>query len=233
MVHRLILWDIDGTLVSCGRWGRLALEVGASEAAGIAEPPHVEMSGKTDPQIVGEILAMAGLAPDRIEDSVPAALAVAERKLAEWRPQIAAGGFVQPGVEALLERLAASDGVRQTVVTGNVVRNARVKLAVFGLDRYVDFEVGAYGSDHADRDRLVPIALARVHERRGDAFAPEEAWVIGDTEHDLRCARAAGSHCVLVGTGKSGFESVRDLDADRVLEDLSDTDGVLELLLGA
>lgn len=231
-MHRLILWDIDGTLVSCGRWGRLALEVGASEVAGIAEPPHVEMSGKTDPQIVGEILALAGIAAERVEGLVPDALAVAERRLAGWMPQIADEGFVQPGVEKLLERLAAVEGVRQSLVTGNVVRNARVKLAVFGLDRYVDFEVGAYGSDHADRDRLVPIALERVRDRRGDAFSPEEAWVIGDTAHDLRCARAAGSHCILVGTGKTGFAAVRDLDADRVVEDLSDTDGVLGVLLG-
>ena len=231
-MHRLVLWDIDGTLVSCGRWGRLALERGAAEAAGLDDVPHVEMSGKTDPQIVGEILALAGAAPDATERLVPEALVVAERRLAQWAPEIAEEGFVQPGVEKLLERLDDIDGVRQSLVTGNVVRNAEVKLGVFGLDRFIDFAAGAYGSDHAERDRLVPIALGRMAELRGERFAPDEAWIIGDTVHDLRCARAAGSRCILVGTGKEGYASVRDLEADRVFEDLADTDSVLELLLG-
>lgn len=228
----LLLWDIDGTLVSCGRWGRLALERGAAEAAGLEDVPHVEMSGKTDPQIVGEILALSGAAPDDIERLVPEALAVAERRLAEWTPNITSDGLVQPGVEKLLQRLHDTAGVRQSLVTGNVVRNAHVKLEAFGLDRFVDFEVGAYGSDHAERDRLVPIALGRMAERRGEHFAPAEAWVIGDTPHDLACARAAGSRCILVGTGKDGFGSVRDLGADHVFADLADTEAVLEVLFG-
>jgi phosphoglycolate phosphatase-like HAD superfamily hydrolase len=234
-MHRLILWDIDGTLVSCGRWGRLALETGAVEAAGLKDVPHVVMGGKTDPQIVGEILGLAGLEPDGIERLVPEALAVAERRLAEWAPNIAEEGYSQPGVETLLARLEKTDGVRQSLVTGNVVRNARVKLAVFGLDRFVDFEVGAYGSDHAERDRLVPIALRRMRELRGDDYAPEEVWVIGDTVHDLRCARAAGTRCALVGTGKEGLpspEQLHGLEADRTWPDLSDTEHVMAALLG-
>ena len=232
MAHRLVLWDVDGTLVSTGPVGRQALEAGAAEVAGLETVPQVSMGGKTDPQIVGEILAAAGLQPDRAARLVPAALAVAERRLAQWRNRIAEEGFAQPGVRALLEALAGTDGVRQTLLTGNVEPNAFVKVDVFGLTPFFDFAVGAYGSDHADRDQLVPVALDRVARLRRDRFSPAEAWVIGDTANDLRCARAGGARCLLVGTGREGIGALDGLDPDRLVPDLADTEAVLATLLG-
>ncbi len=232
MVHRLVLWDIDGTLVSTGSVGRQALEAGAGEVAALATVPHISMGGKTDPQIVAEILAEAGLPPDRAALLLPAALAVAERRLADWRDRIAGEGFAQPGVRALLEALAGTDGVRQTLLTGNVEPNAFVKVDVFGLAPFFDFAIGAYGSDDADRDRLVPIALDRAARLRHDRFSPSEVWVIGDTANDLRCARAGGAHCLLVGTGREGIGALDGLDPDRLVPDLTDTGAVLGTILG-
>ena len=97
--------------------------------------------------------------------------------------------------------------------------------------RVFNFAVGAYGTDHAERDRLVPISLRRVSDLRGETYPPEHVWVIGDTRHDLSCANVVGVRCLIVGTGRDGYESVCDLEADAVVEDLGDTDRILEILL--
>ena len=230
--HRLILWDVDGTLVSTGPVGRQALETGSAEVAGVDEVPHVSMSGKTDPQIVSEILALTGAPSEEIAALVPRALGVAEQRLAEWRPRMAAEGFVQPGVRRVLEALSATGGVRQTLLTGNLEPNAFVKVDVFGLAPFFDFAIGAYGSDNADRECLVPISLERATRLRGDTFRPDEAWIVGDTVNDLRCALTGGAHCLLVATGREGIGDLGGLHPDRILDDLSDTEAVLEVLLG-
>jgi phosphoglycolate phosphatase-like HAD superfamily hydrolase len=133
-------------------------------------------------------------------------------------------------VAELLERLADAPGVVQSLLTGNLAANAAVKVGAFGLQRWLDLEIGAYGSDHADRTELVPIALERARRLRGEHYEPDEVWVIGDTANDLACARAGGVRCLLVGTGTHGHEAVAGLDADAVLEDLSDLDAVLSAL---
>jgi phosphoglycolate phosphatase len=229
--HRLVLWDVDGTLVSTGPVGRQALEAGAAEAGGLPEVPHVSMSGKTDPQIIAEILTLSGLHVDDIAELVPAALVVAETRLAQWRPRIAEEGFVQPGVRKVLGALSDTDGVRQTLLTGNVEPNAFVKVDVFGLAPYFDFAIGAYGSDHDDRDRLVPISIERAARLRDDHFRPEQAWIVGDTGNDLRCAKAGGARCLLVRTGREGIGDLQGLQPDHAFDDLTDTDGVLDVLL--
>jgi phosphoglycolate phosphatase-like HAD superfamily hydrolase len=115
-------------------------------------------------------------------------------------------------------------------LTGNLTANAAVKVGAFGLTHLFDFEVGAYGTDHADRLELVPIALERVERFRGETYAPDEVWVIGDTPNDLACARAGGVRCLLVGTG--GQEGLEALGADAVLADLGDVDRAVALLTG-
>ncbi|HVC13407.1 MAG TPA: haloacid dehalogenase-like hydrolase [Acidimicrobiales bacterium] len=232
MPRRLILWDIDGTLLTTGPVGRLALEVGASRAAGLDEVPYVAMSGKTDPMIVRELLTLAGLSPGDVDRMLPVALTEAQHLLAAETDRIRAEGTVHPGVRELLAALMDVDGVRQSLLTGNVAPNALVKVRAFGLDRYLDPDVGAYGTDHPERDGLVPIALERSEARRGERYLPDEVWVIGDTVRDLSCARAGGVRCLIVGTGHEGFDAVRDLDADAMFENLADTDLALKLLLG-
>ncbi|MDA8312922.1 MAG: haloacid dehalogenase-like hydrolase [Actinomycetota bacterium] len=231
MPTRLILWDIDGTLLATGPVGRLALELGACRAAGIDEVPEVAMGGKTDPQIVRELLSLSRVAPGDVDTLVPVALGEAQRILAAGSARMRVEGAVHPGVAELLGALSEVRGVRQTLLTGNIRANAVVKVHAFGLDRFLDVAVGAYGTDHADRDGLVPIALDRVRERRGETYLPDQVWVIGDTARDLSCARAGGVCCMIVGTGREGFDAVQSLEADAVLADLADTDLVMKLLL--
>jgi hypothetical protein len=102
--------------------------------------------------------------------------------------------------------------------------------AAFDLTAYFDVEVGAYGTDHADRNRLVPIALERVERLRGEYHRADEVWVIGDTPGDFACARAAGVRCLLVATGEIPMSELASLDADSALEDLTITEQVVEIL---
>lgn len=232
MLRRLILWDIDGTLLTTGPTGRIALELGARRAAGLDEVPHVVMSGKTDPGIVRELLSCAGIAPHDVDRMVPAALEEAARVLAAETERIRQEGRVHPGVRELLAAMSRVGGVRQSLLTGNIATNALVKVRTFGLDRHLDPEIGAYGTDHPERDGLVPIALERAEALRGASYRPEEVWVVGDTFRDLSCARAGGVRCLIVGTGHDGFDAVRSLEADAVLENLADTELALKILLG-
>ncbi len=233
MPRRFILWDIDGTLLTTGPVGRLAIESGARLVTGLDELPHVVMSGKTDPQIVREILSSAGVPHREIDEVLPRALEESERFLEHEGQRMRSEGRVHPGVADLLEALSTTISVRQSLLTGNIAPNAYLKVHAFGLEHFLDLPIGAYGTDHADRNLLVPFALRRVRELRGEDYRPDEVWVIGDTANDLSCARAGGVRCLIVGTGHDGFDAVQDLEADAVLEDLSDTELVLKILLAS
>ncbi len=234
MPRKLILWDIDGTLLSTGRAGRHALERAAASLIGLprdGEVPRIVMSGKTDQRIIREICEAADVPAERTEELLPQAMAVAIETLASSADRIRTEGTVHPGVGALIDRLAGIEGVRQSLVTGNLTPNARVKVEAFGLHPHIDFDAGAYGDDHHDRNELVPIALRRVRELRNEIYDTGDVWVIGDTEHDLACARAAGVRCLLVGTNWDGANTIQGLDPDASFADLSDTEAVLAVLL--
>ena len=225
---RLLLWDVDGTLIRGGGVGSDAIHRAAAVVLGkpIVGPPVV-MHGKTDPQILTELFLAAEVAEAEIGEMLPVAVAETERLLA-----LAEADLRRRGVVEVLERVGTVPGVRQTLVTGNLLANAVVKLAAFDLTAYFDVEVGAYGTDHVDRNELVPIALERVARLRGERYLPEEVWVIGDTPGDLACARAAGVRCLLVGTGQIPTSELLSLDAEAVLADLTNTDEVVEILTG-
>jgi phosphoglycolate phosphatase len=230
-VRRLLLWDIDGTLVRGGGVGSDAINRAAAIVSGKSiVGGSVLMHGKTDPEILTEIFRAAEIAEHEIPRLLPAAMAEAERLLALAEDELRRRGDVIGGVIEALARLADIAGVRQTLVTGNLVGNAAVKLAAFDLTVYFDVEVGAYGTDHADRKALVPIALERVERLRGEYYRPDEVWVIGDTPGDFACARAAGVRCLLVATGQIPMSELLSLDADAVLEDLTNTEQVVEIL---
>ncbi|HEX7166947.1 MAG TPA: haloacid dehalogenase-like hydrolase [Acidimicrobiales bacterium] len=233
-MKRLVLWDVDGTLLRAGEAGRVVFDTAVGRALARELSPdvltQVTMSGKTDPQIAREILALAEVADDEVDRHLPAVLRHLEEELAAAADRIRETGHVLPGVEDLLPRLHADPDVLQSVLTGNLAANAAVKLGAFRLERWFDLDVGAYGSDHHDRTELVPIARRKAEEQYGRSFAPEETWVIGDTPRDLECARAGDARCLLVATGRFDFEDLSGLDADAVLGDLSDVDGVLALL---
>lgn len=232
-VRRLVLWDVDGTLVDAGPVARQAFELAVSDVLGGDPGDHgVSMSGKTDPEIALEVLAAVGVPRARAATLLPAVLAALERRLAAEAERIRREGRAHPGAAEVLERLHAHGDVMQSVLTGNLEGNARAKLSAFGLERYLDLEVGAYGSDHHDRDELVPIALARLERRYGARLEAADVWVVGDTPRDLACARAGGARCLLVATGRYPLEALAGLGADVLLPGLDDADAVRAVLLG-
>lgn len=227
---KLVLWDIDGTVLRAGPVAREVFSTALERVMGVHPGEHgVAMSGKTDPQIAEEILTTMAVDPTVAADQLSAVLGQLEKELAAAPERLREQGHVMPGVETLLGRLDADPDVVQTALTGNLAANAGVKLAAFGLDRWLDLRVGAFGSDHHDRCALVPIARERVAQRYGRA--PETVWVIGDTPNDLACARAGGARCLLVATGRIPYSELAELPADAVLSDLSDSDAVAALLL--
>ncbi len=227
---RLILWDIDGTLVRAGDVGALIFDVAIEKRLGRPPSSRVLMSGKTDPQIVLEYLTEFDLPDADAGAHLTAILEDLEAELAARAHVISAHGIVLPGVTELLARLDADDDVVQTVVTGNIAPNARIKVGAFGLDRWLNLEMGAYGSDHADRNELVPIARARVEAARGVSVVPDDVWVVGDAPADLACARAGGARCLLVATGRPAFDDLQALGPDALRHDLSDADDIYDLL---
>ena len=187
------------------------------------------MSGKTDPQIVCEYLQSMGIDGTNV---LPTILQRLEVELAEAREQLARDGSACLGSERLLARLAVTHGIAQSLLTGNTFANAALKLSTFRLDRYLDLETGAYGSDHPDRLQLLPTALRRQAELRGRIFEPSDVVVIGDSPNDLACAKANGTRCVLVATGNYTIDQLYALGADEVLPNLADTERVMGTLIG-
>ena len=228
---RLLLWDVDGTLITGGGVGGRSIVEAVTTVAGRAlARDAVLMHGKTDPQIIAELFRAAEVADDDAASLLPQAIAECERLLAAAEAELREKGAVMEGVVDVLAACAAVLGVRQTLVTGNLAANAAVKLAAFDLAGWFDPEAGAYGTDHADRDELVPIALERVERLRGERYDPDDVWVIGDTPGDLACARAAGVRCLLVATGAIPLDEL--VGADAAVPDLTATDEVVALLTG-
>lgn len=227
----LVLWDVDGTLVRTAGAGALAFLDAVEEVLGIRPPDDSGsfMAGMTDPQIALELLRRLA-APDPYA-CVGAVLAALEPALARLAGQIATAGWVCPGVPEVLVGLAEEPSVAQTLLTGNLAANARLKLSALGLGDGIEYDIGAYGSDHHDRCQLVPIALDRL-AATGRRAHPSRSWVVGDTPRDLECARAGGVQCLLVATGGYAYEELAPLGAEMVLRDLSDVDSVVALLSG-
>jgi phosphoglycolate phosphatase-like HAD superfamily hydrolase len=230
VLRRFVLWDVDGTLVRAGDLGAAVFDLALDNVLGIRPETRVRMSGKTDPQIVRDYLVQEGV--EETEGVVDAVLREIEGHLAAAAAagELAAGGTACPGVADVLALLSEDPRVLSSLLTGNIAPNALVKVAAFGLDPWLDLEVGAYGSDESDRNLLVPVALDRLASRRGVRLHPGDVWVVGDTPRDFECARVAGARCLLVATGRYGAEELARLGPDAVLEDLTDAAGVAKLL---
>jgi phosphoglycolate phosphatase len=209
----LVLWDIDGTLVYSAGHGRWAFQE-AFEAVVGREPEQVEFAGRTDHQI-----ALAMLGGER--DHLPRLLEELAGALEARKEAMRSDGYAYPGVPAVLEALHARDDVVQSLLTGNIESNAAVKVSAFGLERWLDFEVGAYGSDpHEERSDLVAVARERAAAKYGE---PTGAVLVGDTPLDVRAAQRAGARAVAVATGFADREALRASGPDAFLEDFTDT----------
>jgi phosphoglycolate phosphatase-like HAD superfamily hydrolase len=225
---KLVLFDIDGTLVLTGGAGVRAMTRACDELVGSSNALHgVAVAGRTDWIILSDALERLGR--DLDQDLFGA---LRDRYVEYLRQEIKVPGHgvkaVMPGIEALLEELQARDGVYLGLLTGNFEAGARIKLEYFDLWRY--FQCGAFGDDAADRNALVPFAVSRARECGVPDLAPHDILVVGDTPHDVACARAVGATPVAVATGMFTPEQLRDCGADIVFRDLSDTAAFTSLL---
>jgi phosphoglycolate phosphatase-like HAD superfamily hydrolase len=187
----------------------------------------VAVAGYTDSNILSRALLRAGLpnTPDVHARFRHAYVARLRHEIADT----GTGAYgLLPGVRDLLEALARDERFHLGLLTGNYQAAAEIKLRTFGVDHY--FEWGAFGEDSTDRNELACLALARARERRVPHAAFTRAVVIGDTPHDIACARAAGARAIAVATGPVPAQDLADAGADAVLDDLSDTARVLRLL---
>jgi phosphoglycolate phosphatase-like HAD superfamily hydrolase len=218
--RRLILFDIDGTLLTAGGAPRLAFRRALIARFGTSgDEARTDFSGKTDPQIVYEIMRGAGFDDDRIEAGIDELF---EHYLAGLERELPADPAhrLHPGAAAVVEALDADPRVVLGLVTGNVERGARLKLERFDLWRR--FRVGAFGSDHPDRDRLPRIAMERASRLTGHAFTGSDTVVIGDSPADIRCARAAGAVAVAVASGLPTREELAARGPDVLLDSLEE-----------
>ncbi len=226
-MHTLVLFDIDGTLVR-GTAAKFAFETAMVETYGTAGAvDSYDFSGKTDPQIARELLLAAGLEDATVEAGLAG---LWDRYIGELESRIIENPMkLLPGVADLIEALDAEPDVALGLVTGNIIRGARVKLGSVGLAEC--FEVGGYGSDHAVRDHLPAIALERAFEAWGVRFPPESAVIVGDTPRDVQCGKHEGTRTVAVATGRIPREQLEATGADAVFDDFSDVGSVIEVLL--
>ena len=229
---RVVLFDIDGTLLWTDGAGRRAVHQALEDVFGAPAPDGHEFDGKTDPQIVRELMLLGGVAPDTIEARLPDALA---RYVELLRHELARDDHsdkTYPGIGPLLDALEARDDVLLGLLTGNVHHGALAKLDAVGLARD-RFKVGAFGSDHASRPELPAIARARAETLLGHVVAGEDVVVIGDTPADMGCGRGIGARAIGVATGRYSVEDLRACSAAAVFADLADTDAVMRAILGA
>lgn len=232
MTRLLVLFDIDGTLLLTPGAGRRAITAALADRMIDARVwEAIRFDGKTDPQIVRELLEAAGDAsasdPQAVAEILERYLVLLEAELSRAPGRTR----VLPGVSMLLDRLEAEADVVLGLLTGNIAPGAGLKLRSGGLDP-ARFRVGAYGSDSSHRPDLPAIAAERAAPIFGRVPAGETVIIVGDTPADVTCGRAIGARAVAVATGSYALTELREAGARAAFEDLSDTDAVLEAILG-
>jgi phosphoglycolate phosphatase len=229
---KLVLFDIDGTLVWTDGAGRRAIHHALTEVFGATGPADYRFDGKTDPQIVRDLMRFVGHADGHIDNRMQQVFALYVERLHE---ELRAPGYcprVMPGVFELLEALESHPNVVLGLLTGNLADGARAKLTSVGIDPR-RFRVGAYGSDHEERPSLPDVARRRMRDELGMEISGSDCVIIGDTPADLTCGRALGARAIGVATGRYSTEELRQHSPSAVFADLSDTAAVVaEILSG-
>jgi len=227
-VRRLVLFDIDGTLLTSGPLARQAFAGALRDVFGTeGDMDTFRFEGKLDPVIVTELMSGAGVDAALIQarrdealglylDRLEAALEVKEPTL-------------KPGVRALVERVAAAADVLNAVLTGNVARGAKIKLSAARLFHH--FKFGVYGDERPRRVDLGPVAVERAHALTGVLFLGSQCVVVGDSTHDVACGQAIGARVVGVATGTTPRAALEAAGADIVFDDFSDVDAAYEAIL--
>jgi len=224
---RLVLFDVDGTLLSAGRAARDSILAALAAVLGWeGSADGNDFSGKTDPQILRE-LVLESVGAERFESALSAVL---DRYVEELRGRLRPEAVVpKPGIPGLLERLAAEPRVALGLLTGNIERGARMKLEPPGFNRYFSF--GAFGDDSPDRYCLPPIALERAREATGYEFSPGGVVIVGDSVHDVLCGRSLGARAIAVATGPTSFEKLAAERPSAIFSDFSDVESAMEAIL--
>jgi len=222
---RLVLFDLDGTLLWTDGAGRRAIHRALVEVLGTAGPIEgFRFDGRTDGEIVGKLAEGAGLAPDAalVDRVLSRYVALLEDELARPTQRTT----VYPGVTELLAALERRRECVLGLLTGNVRPGARLKLASGGID-ISRFRVGAFGSDSAHRPDLPAVARRRAREELGLELAGEDLVIVGDTPSDVTCGRGIGARAIGVATGSYAVADLMAAGADAVFETLAETDAVV------
>ena len=229
---KLVLFDIDGTLLSSEGAGTRAMRAALVELFGTSGDPAYRYDGKTDRQIVRDLMRAHGHADAYIDELMDALF---DLYLAGLSREVASGERVPralPGVPRLLDELESREGITLGLLTGNIEPGAKVKLAAAGVD-VSRFRVNAFGSDHEHRPELPAVAQRRAADFLGHELAGDAMYVIGDTPADIRCGEAVGARAIGVATGHYSVDDLREHEPYAVFENLADTDAVLRVIVDA
>jgi phosphoglycolate phosphatase len=229
---KLVLFDIDGTLLSSEGMGRASMQRALDEVFGSPGNPQYRYDGKTDRQIVREVMRMEGHSDEHIDSRMEKLM---ELYLEGLRAGAKSGKFnVKPlaGVPEILDALEARDDVVLGLLTGNIAPGARIKLSAAGLDPE-RFRVNAFGSDHESRPELPGIAQRRASEVLGLSIAGDRLVVIGDTPADIACGRSLGARSIGVASGHYTVEQLEAHNPYAALPSLADTQQALEAIMDA
>lgn len=229
MNRKLLLFDIDGTLLSAKGAARPVVLETLLEFFGTSSAwEGYAFAGKTDPQIFRELALAAGVPVERLDSTLPTALDAYARRLdARLEPEHV---HLKPGTRELLAALSADTSVTVGLLTGNLESCARTKLRHPRIDHH--FLLGAYGSDHADRYELPPIALQRAERVTGHRFLGSDTVIIGDSIHDVRCGRKLGVRSVAVLTGPTPRAELECEQPSAILNDFANLDDAMSAILG-
>ena len=222
-VSKLILFDIDGTLVSAGGAGTRSMNLAFNELFNIQNAfKNIPMAGKTDIQIMKEGLKLHDLSymDGNVEKMMNAYIRFLQQEIDNPLRH------VMPGIRESLELLS---NMKMTLglLTGNLDKGAKIKLGAFGLNGY--FLDGAFGSDDEDRDNLLPIAIDKFAEK-GFNFSPDTCVVVGDTPRDVRCAKIHGASCIAVATGPYSKKDLLKTDADIIIDSFEETEKYISFI---
>jgi phosphoglycolate phosphatase len=230
MTTRLVLWDIDHTLIETRGVGSQVYAEAFAKVTGRPLKKMPELAGRTEPVIFREALKINGIEPsEELYDEFAAEQA---HGYAARPDELRARGRALPGAAEALRELSMRDDVIQSVLTGNTRPSAEIKLRAFDLDRYLDLDIGAYGTDDDTRANLVAIARRRAEKSHGHTFDDGATVLIGDTPNDVAAARASGARITAVATGKDAAAGLAAAGADTVLPDLTDRSAVIASIFG-
>jgi phosphoglycolate phosphatase len=227
---KLVLFDIDGTIMLSDGAGKRAIHRALVEVFGATGPEDHLFGGKTDPQIVRELMRLEGHGDSHIDAHMQRLLALYVTYLEEELRTGAGAITVMPGIPELLDALDARDDILLGLLTGNLEAGARAKLTAAAIDPS-RFRVGAYGSDHETRAELPAVAQRRARDELGIHVSGRDVVVIGDTPADLTCGLAIGARAIGVATGHYSVEDLRQHEAAAIFQDLSCTEDVVRVIV--